>query len=258
MPSALITPRQKLLYQVSLMLGAQMIDLELDPEHFNVAFEIALDRYRQRSGNSLEETFVFLDIQPDVSSYTLGDEVQEVRAVYRRTMSGTAGGGSQIDPFSLAWTNSLYMMNNPGGLGAGAGSGTLAAYDFAMQYQNLVGRMFGREVMYTWDASTKVLNLERRFTGVESVALHVYTQRTEEVLLNDPYALPWLREYTSAMCKLMMGQARSKFSTVAGPQGGFQLNGDSLKTEAQAEMERLDKELTDLVDQHTGWPVVIG
>jgi hypothetical protein len=254
----LITLRQKLLRQVSLLMGSQMVDLDLDPEHYEVAFDVALGRYRQRSGNSMEESFVFLDVQPDVASYTLGDEVQEVRNVYRRTMAGTSGGGSMVDPFSLAWTNSLYMMNNPGGLGGGNGTGMLATYDFAMQYQSLVGRMFGREVMYTWDASTKVINLERRFTCVEPIALHVYNMRSEDVLLGDPYALPWLREYTVATCKMMLGEARSKFSTVAGPQGGFQLNGETMKTEARAEMDRLEKELSDLMDQHIGWPLVIG
>jgi hypothetical protein len=258
MPDVLLTPRQFFLRQIALLLGDQMIDIDLDPEHYDVAFDVALGRYRQRSGNAMEESFLFLDVQPDVASYTLAQEVQEVRAVYRRSMAGTANGGVNVDPFSLAFTNSIYLMQNPGGLGGGGGSGTLATYDLAMQYQSLVGRMFGRDVMYIWDASTKVLTLERRFTNVEQIALHVYNTRPETVLLNDPYARPWLRDYTVAMCKMMLGEAWSKFSTIAGPQGGFSLAGDSRKQEARAEMDRLDKELVDLVDQHSGWPFVVG
>jgi hypothetical protein len=204
----------------------------------------------------MEESFVFLDVQPDVSSYKLSDEVQEVLNVYRRSIAGSAGGAS-VDPFSLAFTNNIYLMQNPAGMG-GSGSGVLATYDFAMQYQSLVGRMFGRDVMYTYDSSTHVINLERRFGAVEQIALHVYNARPETVLLGDPYALPWLREYTIAMCKQMMGEARSKFSTVAGPQGGFSLNGAEMKTEARAEMDRLEKELADLMDQHHGYPFTIG
>lgn len=258
MTDSLLTPRQALFRQVELILGGEMIDLDLAPEHFEVAFDVALGRYRQRSGNAMEESFLFLDVQPDVAAYRLADDVQEVRNVYRRTMAGTANGGTTIDPFSLAFTNSIYMMQNPGGLGGGGGSGTLATYDLAIQYQSLVGRMFGREVLYTWDAATKVITLERRFTNVEQVALHVYNTRPETVLLGDPYAKPWLREYTIAMCKMMQGEARSKFSTIAGPQGGFTLNGEAMKTEARAEMDRLEKELLDLMDQHIGFPFVIG
>lgn len=256
MTDPLSTPRQKLIYQVGLLLGMQIIDLELDSEHFSVALDVALGRYRQRSGNSMEESFVFLDVQPDVASYQLSDEVQEVLDLYRRSIAGSAGGAS-IDPFSLAFTNNIYLMQNPAGMG-GSGAGVLATYDFAMQYQSLVGRMFGRDVMYTYDSSTHVITLERRFSAVEQVALHVYNIRPEAVLLGDPYALPWLREYTVAMCKMMIGEARSKFSTVAGPQGGFSLNGAEMKTEARAEMDRLEKELADLMDAHRGWPMTIG
>lgn len=202
------------------------------------------------------ESFLFLDVQPEQATYRLPDEVQEVRSIYRRTVGGTSGGAA-IDPFSLAFVNNIYMLQNPGALGS-SGSGTLATYDFAMQYQNLVGRMFGRDVQYVWDPATKNLTVERRFSAVEQVALHVYNTRPEAVILDDPYARPWLRDYTIAMCKQMLGEARSKFSTIAGPQGGFTLNGETMKQEAKADMERLDKELTDLVDQHWGWPMVVG
>ena len=148
------------------------------------------------------------------------------------------------------------MVGNPGGLGGG--SGTLATYDFAMQFQSLVGRMFGRDIMFTWDTGLKKLTLHRRITSVEQIAIHIYNARPETVLLADVYARPWIRDWTVAVCKQIIGEARSKFSSIAGPQGGITLNGDALKTEAKAEMERLDNEITQFIDQHEGWPLVIG
>ena len=41
----------------------------------------------------------------------------------------------------------------------------------------------------------------------------------------------------------MLGEARSKFATVAGPQGGTSMNGDALKQEAAAELEKLEQDL---------------
>jgi hypothetical protein len=41
------------------------------------------------------------------------------------------------------------------------------------------------------------------------------------------------------MAKFTLGEARSKFTTIAGPQGGGQLNGDALKAEATQEMQDL-------------------
>ena len=93
-----VSPRQRLLQEVTLYLGGSIVDLELDPAHFEFAMTVAFDRYRQRSGNAIEESFLFLDVQPDVATYTLPDEVQEVRSIYRRSIGGAACGASQ-DPF---------------------------------------------------------------------------------------------------------------------------------------------------------------
>lgn len=251
-----LSPRHKLLNEVKLRLGAGIIDLELDPDHYNLALDMAFGRYRQRSTNAMEESFVFLDVQPDQAVYTMPDEVQEVRSIYRRTIGG-AGGGASIDPFSLSFTNNIYMIQNPGGLGGG-GSGMLATYDLAMQFQSLAGRMFGREVMYTWNPSTKKLKLERRFSATEQIAVHVFNAKPDAVILGDVNARPWMRDYTVAMCKQILGEARGKFQSIAGPQGGITLNGEALKTEASAEFERLDKELELMIDQHMGMPFVIG
>jgi hypothetical protein len=46
----------------------------------------------------------------------------------------------------------------------------------------------------------------------------------------------------------MLGEAREKFATIAGPQGGTQLNGAALKAEAKAELEALEDELKRFVD----------
>ena len=56
----------------------------------------------------------------------------------------------------------------------------------------------------------------------------------------------------------MVGEAREKFATIAGPQGGTSLNGASLKAEAQTEMEKLDKELELSVAGGTGYTFLIG
>ena len=56
----------------------------------------------------------------------------------------------------------------------------------------------------------------------------------------------------------MLGEARSKFATIAGPQGGSTLNGDSLKSEAQAEMEKLDQEVSTQMAGGVGYGFTIG
>ena len=82
----------------------------------------------------------------------------------------------------------------------------------------------------------------------ESVLLWIYNNKPDQMLMNDPYAFPWLQEYAYSFAKRIVGEARSKFSTIAGPQGGTSLNGDALKQEAAAEMEKLEEDLKNYVD----------
>jgi len=253
--TATITKRQRLMNEIQIILGGSIVDIELDPVDYDLAITLAMDRYRQRSGNSIEEAFVFLDVQPDVATYTLPGEIQEVRSVYRNVIGNS--GGAAIDPFSLAFTNNIYMIQNPAQLGT-TGGGLLATYDAAMQYQSLIGRMFGRDVQFTWDAATKKITFHRRFGAVENVGLHVYNTRPEEILFDDVYAKPWLRSMAVAQAKMILGQGRGKYNTLAGPQGGITLNGNELKQEALAEIALLDDELRNLIDQSAGYGFIIG
>lgn len=247
--------RAALINDIQTKLGVGMIRWSLKDRQYQYAVNTALARYRVRSQNAMEESFVFIDAQPEVSVYTLPDEVQEVQALYRRSIGSTAGGG-QVDPFSLGWTNYIYSgLTATGGAG---GAGGLATYDFAMQYQEMAGRLFGRDLLFTWDTATKRLTLHRKMMAVEQIACHCHLTRPEEVLYRDTYARPWLKDYAAAICKQIEGEARSKFGGLAGPQGGITLNGDALKNEAAAEIEKLEKEIDGYLDGHAGYGIVIG
>lgn len=248
--------KEKFIREIQLRLGAGMIDIELEDEHYETALTWTFDRYYQRSTNAVEQSFVFLEIQPNVQTYILPQEVKDVVTVYRRGWGGHHG-GVQIDPFSLAFVNNLYMVQNPGGLG-GSGPGTLATYDFAMQFQEQAGKMFGRDIQYTFDPVSKRIAFQRRFHAVETIMVHAYNFRPHEVLMSDPNARSWLRDYAVASCKLMLGEARSLFANLGGPQGGVTLNGEQMKSDAKEDMERLENELKNFVDTNQGMPFIIG
>ena len=121
--------------------------------------------------------------------------------------------------------------------------GGLTTWEAFSQYQETVGRLFGNKINFTWDTVTKKLTIVRRPRHSETLLLQVYMVRTDETLLKDPYAKPWLRDYALAQCKMMLGEARSKFASLPGAQGGVSLNGADLKAEAQATMDRLEDEI---------------
>jgi len=246
--------RENLQKEIYLSLGGGMIDIELDPEHYHLAINRALDRYRTRSTNALQEAFIFLELQPDVNEYVLPKEVMIVKNVYRRGSTGNTPGGTFFDPFTAGIINSIYAIPYASGT-----SGDLITYDFAWQYQELVGRLFGRELIFHFDRVTKKLTFHRHFVTVETVLLWVYMMKPENVLLSDPSSRIWIRDYAIAQAKYMLGEARSYISGIPSPGGSVTLNGESLKNEAIAEMQRLEEELMRYKDGPSeGYGFVIG
>lgn len=323
------TQKQEIFDYVHAFLGGGMIDVELDPVHYETALKKALTRYRMRSDHAVEESYVFLNTVIDQNEYTLPQEVIEVRKIFRRSVgsrpstsssagpiftkshvatvsqnqtfdvgynlnsidtvivevngtatsnftqdttartitfisplnagdvvsiqlyaSGQANGGSIFDPFNLAYTNAYLL--------ASSNMGGLATYELFSGYQELVGRMFGSFIEFKWNSTTKKLTMLQRPRAEEQVLLYCYNYRPDSEILQDYLAIQWIKDYTLASCKYMLGEARSKFATIAGPQGGSTLNGDALKNEAMAEMEKLEAEVSTAVPGGTGYGFLIG
>lgn len=245
---------------IRMRLGDGIVDVELDKEHYEMAINQALIKYRQRASNSQEESYAFLKLFPETQEIILPDIVMEVRAAYRRGIGSVSGTtASQFEPFASGYLNTYMLV-------AGRVGGLLN-YELFVDYQKLAMRMFGGYLNFTFNKTTKKLTLIRKipFAGAdanpndfEDVLLHLYNYKPDSMLLNDYQAFPWIQEYAYSFAKRIVGEAREKFASIAGPQGGTQLNGATLKGEAQAEMEKLEQELKDYVDGSYPMTWVIG
>lgn len=338
--------RQDIIDYIRLRLADGIVDVELGEEHYNLAIRQALIKYRQRASNSVEESYCFLDLQPEVQEYILPSEIQQVRQVFRRGIGSVTGTtASQFEPFASGYLNTYMLV-------AGRVGG-LTNYDMFVQYQELAMRMFGGYMNYTWNPTTKKLTLVRKMpettrtlirvtsmtasgtsigstitivthdvwnlnvgnvvkinncpiggyngtysiqtinndtrtltltaaavleaTSVtefnlrrtelyspdtdapsETVLLWVYNHKPDVMLLNDTYVYPWLQDYAYSFAKFILGEARSKFTTIAGPQGGTQLNGTALIAEAKEELAKLEEDLKLYIEGSTPITWVIG
>lgn len=245
--------RQQVVEYIKLMLGSGMIDVELDPMHYTTAIDRALRKFRQRSSNSVEQSFAFLTLQTDQNNYTLAPEVENIRRIYRRSVGSRTGGGdggSLFEPFNLAYSNTyLLTSTNMGGL---------ATYYAFASYQKQVGKMFGSEINFLWNRTTKLLTIDQRPRTEEEVLIWIDNHRPDFVLLQDTFAGQWLRDYALATCKIMLGEAREKFSQIASPQGGTSLNGAALKSEGKADLDMLEQDLINYKEGGTPLTWVIG
>lgn len=244
--------KQKLFRNVELRLGGGIIDVELDPEHYEAAYNYAIATYRQRAQNAYEESYSLLTIEKDRNSYILPHEIMNVRQIFRRTVGLETGpSATSFDPFSSAILNTYLLNYNY--------AGGLATYDFYAGYIELAARMFGGYVIFTFNRVTKELQIVRdpKATG-EQMLLWTDNLKPEITLLQDPTIGNWITSWTLAQCKMIIGEAREKFATIAGPGGGSSLNGQTMKAEAKEAFLLLEDELKRYVDGSQPLTWIIG
>ena len=229
--------KQGLFNNLRLRLGGDIVDLELDPQHYEAAYNYTIKLYRQRAQNANIEAYVLLTIIKNVDTYTLPSEFVNVRSIFRRTIGLETGPSStSFDPFSSAILNTYLLNYNY--------TGGMATYDFYAGYVELAARMFGGYVTYTFNPVTKVLRVVRDFKGTgERILIWADVQRPETELIQDPGAGVWLLDFVLAQLKIIIGEAREKYGSIAGPGGGTTLNGTAMKAEGKADTERLIEDL---------------
>lgn len=248
--------RTKIISYIRLRLGDQMVDVELDAEHYDMAIDQAILKYRQRSQNAVEESYAFLELLKEQQEYILPDDVISVRQIFRRGIgSATSTTASQFEPFAAGFLNTYMLV-------AGRVGG-LTNYELFVQYQELAMRMFGSHINFTFEPVTKKLTIVRKIPdgdpdNAEEVLLWLYNYKPEIYLLQNHLTYPWIQDYAYALSKYALGEAREKFATIAGPQGGTSLNGAALKSEAQAQLDKLEEDLKNYVDGGEPLSFVIG
>jgi len=244
--------KEELFQNLKLRLGEGMVDVELDPEHYETAYKYAIQVYRQRAQNATCESYTLMELEAHRDTYTLPREFINVRQVFRRTIGLETGpASSSFDPFSSAILNTYLLNYNH--------AGGLATYDMYAGYVELAARMFGGYVIYTFNPVTKQIRLVRDTKGSgEKILIWADTQRPESELLQDPGAGVWIGDWTLSVLKSTLGEAREKFGSIAGPNGGSTLNGASLKNESKEMQATLLEDLKRYVDYSQPLTWVIG
>lgn len=234
--------KQSLFNNLRLRLGGDIVDLELDPQHYEAAYAYTIKLYRQRAQNATQESYTLMTILKNVDTYTLPAEFVNVRSIFRRTVGLETGPSStSFDPFSSAILNTYLLNYNY--------TGGMATYDFYAGYVELAARMFGGYVTYTFNPVTKVLRVVRDFKGSgERVLIWADMQRPELELLMDPGIGVWIGDYILAVLKGIIGEAREKYASIAGPGGGTSLNGAAMKAESKEMQAQLLDQLAKYTD----------
>ena len=132
--------KEEIFQGIRYRLGDGIVDIELDPEHFESAYKYAIKVYRQRAQNATEESYTLMTLEAHRNTYVLPSQFINVRQVFRRTVGMETGpASSSFDPFSSAILNTYLLNYNY--------AGGLATYDMYAGYVELAARMFGGYVI---------------------------------------------------------------------------------------------------------------
>lgn len=127
--------------------------------------------------------------------------------------------------------------------GGPAASGNWITYELAMQHLDLVKHLTGAKMEFNYNPRTKVLGIlpnPYNYANKEKMGMVIGCRviRPEDQLVGED----WVKRYALALCKIMVGNHRSKYTGVTLPGGGT-VNTD-IKQEGITERDALIQELT--------------
>ena len=112
----------------------------------------------------------------------------------------------------------------------------------------------------------KILSMEGSFDIIDNRYIMVYPipQRAEEVIVQfrslnsdtlHPFYVNWIQKFATAVCKVILGGIRGKYTTLPSPGGGAQLNGGDLIQQGNLEMENLEEVLLSEIEEPPAFTV---
>ena len=122
-----------------------------------------------------------------------------------------------------------------------------------------INKIFGGEYNFIWNRNSHVLKVLRNIKNIEEIAVTVYNFVPESILLRDLYASPWISDMSLSQSKLMLGEARGKYTTgLPGAGGAIILNGENLKADAKVEIEELRMQIQNMEEGSAPLGFIIG
>jgi hypothetical protein len=235
---------EEFFYGINLILGGDSIELDLSDNDYRMSFNRALNEFRAISTRSIYESYGFLNLEPNVQVYRLHRAIDNVINVYRKRALFDSN-NSEFDYFAQIAAGMIYPGSQPGGYMG------IATYDFALQYEQTLNRLFAREIRYQYYNWNQTLFLQQVPRSHEMVIMRVAVMKTIVELLDDHWSFFWLQKYTTAICKEVLAGKWGKLMQVPGAQGGIQYNWQKLAQEAVEEKKDCKLSIYNLEDGGT-------
>lgn len=240
--------RLTLMTEIRYALGYPSVDVELTNEQLDYAITKTIGELRQKSGLGYKRGFLFMQTSAETQRYILNNKtgdfnkIVDIMAIHRLTSSflASAHGAGVYGQIVL---QHLYNM----------GTFDLLSYHIMTEYTKTMEQLFAAKLTFNWNEQTRELWIHHRFPFSEPyVTLECSVERTEQDLMVDRYARPWIRRYAIAESKLMLAEIRGKFGSLPGAGGSITLNASELRSSAKEEMDACLAEIFDFIADDPG------
>lgn len=254
--------RQELIEYCLRSLGHPVLEINVDDDQLNDRLDDALQYFQERHFDGIERTFLKhkltsteLNLIKKQPAYTIGnsnsgistsiieesqnfiplpDTVVGVNMVFKTDATTISGGMFNIK--YQIFLNDLYYY----------GALDLLNYSMTKQYLEDISRIMTPDVQLRFNKKQHRLYLDIDWSIISDdtyIIIDCYR-------IVDPSDFPkiyndyWLKKYLTSSIKKQWGQNLRKFSGVQLP-GGITFNGDQLYSDAEKELEEIEKQLRD-------------
>lgn len=234
--------RSEIFDYVMRQLGYPVVSVELTSDQVRECINTAINEYM--SNGAMERGYHLFDVTAGNNSYVLPDTIGAVSQVLYCLPNETIAGSTQ-DLFTYAVYNSPVGINMANSLHGPSNIGVFFEY---IQNRN---RVIGADITFKVIDNTIYLYPPPKLTGqaILEYAKNPFGSDTDDekdalISASNAWGINWIKRYTLAQSKNILGLIRGKYSNVSGGPGESQtLNAAELLSQSKEETLALKEEL---------------
>lgn len=228
---ARITTKNALIDYIRTTLGEPIIKVNLSEQQMSQIIDNSIQKFTEYSYGTLEETVV-LQIN-GMGEYALPDTITNILRLSQGSTSNltnfSANFGAGYVP--NLWSEQYFSGSLTGDI--------IPAIIGISTTKAMLDKYFGDEIVYNFNPHRKVLKVLQNFVG--PAVLHYQYEYLANENGDFIYNHEWIKDYVVAKCRYQWGNNTGKLDQTL--VGGARINYADMKSEATAEIERLDGEL---------------
>lgn len=223
-------------------LGDPVVQVNVSEEQIDDCIDDALDMFWEYHADGSTQLFLKHQITQENIDQGWIPVPENVLAVVRVLSLGGGGGGAP----GVAGLDNLQYVAYFSDLISRIPNGGMGSYAITLSYMNTVNEMFNAEKLFEYNKHQDRLIFQGSYGGMVVGEYVVF----EAVVVNDPEVHKetwnnwWLKNYTTALIKKQWGTNLGKYINVTLP-SGMTINGEAIRSEANAEVETLERRLRD-------------